>query len=330
MVFRPQPCFSILQRYVSYILVLYLAGTPHLAGWLVGKCQQRTGLHQQLLGWQWLLICSKCWVSEIKVEPRERFYLIAFYIKFSSSAVVCCGFQSKGDPDCFILLALQRPKENVFVPISVWCIISGLELSNSPLQGGCVGDPKSAPTWAGAVWSLRDSSGCTNQPKHLNATRGLESHNVSEDSEEHQALLQNCVFLVFHNYWLKEESLVETRQPSREQHSHSRMARSCAHLPLYWLCPHWSTSQRGTFFFCKDSSSLASAMTVCLQVISSSTALYWHLCFVSPDRAESKAPCAPLQCLQDRDAASYPSPGQDLSLDSHFGWRSLSQVEVLV
>lgn len=65
------------------------------------------------------------------------------------------------------------------------------------------------------MWSLRDSSGCTNQPKHTSATRGLENHDLSEDSEEHQALLQNRVFSIFHIYWLKEGSLVQTWQPSK-------------------------------------------------------------------------------------------------------------------
>lgn len=35
------------------------------------------------------------------------------------------------------------------------------------------------------------------------------------------------------------------------------------------------------------------------------------------ERAESKAPCAPLQCLPDKDALSYLSPEQDPSLDCH-------------
>lgn len=77
-----------------------------------------------------------------------------------------------------------------------------------------MGDPEPAPTRAGSVWSLRDSSGCPNQPKHLSATRGLENHDVSEDREEHQALLQNCGFSVFHIYWLKEESLVKPGSPA--------------------------------------------------------------------------------------------------------------------
>lgn len=77
-----------------------------------------------------------------------------------------------------------------------------------------MGNPEPAPTRAGSVWSLRDSSGCPNQPKHLSATRGLENHGVSEDREEHQALLQNCGFSVFHIYWLKEESLVKAGSPA--------------------------------------------------------------------------------------------------------------------
>lgn len=231
--------------------------------------------------------------------------------------MVYCGFQSKGDPDCFILWALQRPKENVFAPISVWCISSGLQFSDSPLQEGCVGDPKSAPPWAGAAWSLRDSSGCINQPKHPSATRGPENHYVCEDSEEHQALLRNCFFCISYLLVKRRKSSANLgAQEAREQHSHSRMDGSCAHLPLYWLCPHWSSSQRGTFFLCKDSSSLVSAVTACLGQI--------FLCFlilapafVSLDKAEGKAPCAPLQCLQDKDAASYTSPGQDPSGDCH-------------
>lgn len=36
----------------------------------------------------------------------------------------------------------------------------------------------------------------------------------------------------------------ESWQPSsREQHSHSRMVGSCAHLSLYWLCSPWSSSR---------------------------------------------------------------------------------------
>lgn len=77
-----------------------------------------------------------------------------------------------------------------------------------------MGDPEPAPTRAGSVWILRDSSGCPNQPKHLSATRGLENHGVSEDREEHQALLQSCGFSVFHIYWSKEESLVKAGSPA--------------------------------------------------------------------------------------------------------------------
>lgn len=87
-----------------------------------------------------------------------------------------------------------------------------------------MGDPESAPTRAGSMWSLRDPSGCPNQPKHLSATRGLENHDGREDREEHQALLQNCVFSGFHIYWycisyllVKKESLVKPGSPASRE-----------------------------------------------------------------------------------------------------------------
>lgn len=246
--------------------------------------------------------------------------------------MVCCGFQSKGDPDCFILLALQRPKENVFVPISVWCIISGLQLSNSPLQRDCVGDPKSAPTWAGAVWSPRDSSGCTSQPKHPSTTRGLENHDVSEDSEEHQALLQNCVSPVFHIYWLKEESLVRTWPPSKPGSSIATVG----WLVRVLIFPSTGSALTGAppkeaHFSCAKTLRALHQQWLCVCRSDLPLLPYPGTCFLSPDRAESKAPCARLQYLQDRDAASYPLPwAGSVTWLSHFGWSSLSQVEVLV
>lgn len=142
-------------------------------------------------------------------------------------------------------------------------------------------DPEPAPTQAGSVWSLRGSSGCPNQPKHLSATRGLENHDVSEDSEEHQALLQNCGVSVFHICWLKEESLVKPGSP----------AAGSSTATVGWLVPVLispsagsaltGAPHRGTFFLCQDSSSPASAMAVCLQVGSSllpytATFLLWQ------------------------------------------------------
>lgn len=105
-------------------------------------------------GWQWLLAWGKCWVSEFKMRSQREFLFVCFFtVKFSSSAVVGCGFQSKGDPDCFTLWALRRLEEDVFVPISAWRGISDLQFNSSPSRGGCAGDPKSSPTCAGPVWS---------------------------------------------------------------------------------------------------------------------------------------------------------------------------------
>ena len=56
-------------------------------------------------------------------------------MKFASSAVVGCGFQSKGDPDSFILRALRRPKEDAFAPISAWRSVRVCSLT-AALHGG--------------------------------------------------------------------------------------------------------------------------------------------------------------------------------------------------
>lgn len=135
-----------------------------------------------------------------------------------------------------------------------------------------MGDPESAPTRAGSVWSLRDSSGCPNQPKHLSATRGIENHDVREDKEEHQALLQNCGFSVFHIYWYCVSYLLVKRRKSGETWQPSKPGSSTA--TAGWLVPVLispstgsaltGAPHRGTFFLCKDSSSPASARTVCL------------------------------------------------------------------
>lgn len=99
--------------------------------------------------------------------------------------MVGCGFQSKGDPDCFTLWVLRRPEEDVFVPISAWRGISDLQFNSSPSRGAVQGTLNRHPRVQGLRGAPRDSSGCRNQPKHPSATRALENHDGSEASEEH-------------------------------------------------------------------------------------------------------------------------------------------------
>lgn len=117
----------------------------------------------------------------------QRGFLFGFFftVKFFSSAVVGCGFQSKGDPDCFILWALTRPEEDVFVPVSTWRGISDVQFNSSPSRGAAQGTLNQHPCVPGLRGAPRDSSGCTNQPKHPSATRALEKRDCSEGSEEH-------------------------------------------------------------------------------------------------------------------------------------------------
>lgn len=107
-------------------------------------------------------------------------------------------------------------------------------------------------------------------------------------------------------------------QQAREQHRRSGMAGSCTYLALYWLCPHWSSSQRHTFLVQRH-------LQPCVNNDRVSVGRIFLYCFILPpvfcvcisDRAESKASWTSLQCLLDKDAANYLSPGQHPSLDCH-------------
>lgn len=173
------------------------------------------------------------------------------------------------------------------------------------------------------MWSLRDSSGCTNQPKHLSATGGPENHDESEDSEEHQALLQNGGFFsVFHIYWLKKSSANLAAHQVRKQYRHrglvpvliSPSAGSALTGPPHKEA-HFSLQRHLQTWVSNDHVSVGRMFLYCF--ISYCLILLPVFCVCVSDKAESQAPCAPLQCLQDKDRASYPSPGQDPSLDCH-------------
>lgn len=81
--FQPQLCFLTLQRYVPHILVLHLAGTSLFGLVVLLGNASRAGLHQQLLGWQWLLACGKCWVSKVIKEIKVRTQREVLFVCFS-------------------------------------------------------------------------------------------------------------------------------------------------------------------------------------------------------------------------------------------------------